>query len=86
MLRTASVTELRSDLAAYLESLQEGPLLVLSHSRPAAVMIEPELFDSLVERVELLEDLLDGRRAIAEYLEDPGAALDAEEVFERLGH
>lgn len=85
MLRTASVTELRSDLATYLEGLQDGPLLILSHSRPAAMMIEPELFDNLVERVELLEDLLDGRKAIAEYLEDPAAALDAEEVFERLG-
>jgi hypothetical protein len=49
------------------------------------MLIEPELFDNLMERVELLEDLLDGRKAIAEYLEDPAAALDAEEVFERLG-
>ncbi len=85
MLKTASVTELRSGLATYLEGLQDGPLLILSHSRPAAMLIEPELFDNLVERVELLEDLLDGRKAISEYLEDPAAALDAEEVFERLG-
>ena len=85
MLKTASVTELRSDLATYLEGLQDGPLLVLSHSRPAAMLIEPEMFDNLVERVELLEDLLDGRKAIAEYLEDPAVALAAEEVFERLG-
>jgi hypothetical protein len=43
------------------------------------------MFESLVERVEFLEDLLDGRQAIAEYLEDPTVALDAEEVFERIG-
>ncbi len=85
MFRTTTVTELRSDLASLLESLQEGPLLVLSHSKPAAMLIEPELFDNLVERVELLEDILDGRQAIADYLEDPAAALNAEEVFERLG-
>ncbi|MDA1348402.1 MAG: type II toxin-antitoxin system Phd/YefM family antitoxin [Chloroflexi bacterium] len=85
MIRTATVTELRSGLASYLESLREGPLLVLSHSKPAAMLIEPEEFDRLVERVEFLEDLLDGRRAVAEYLEEPTIAADAEEVFERIG-
>jgi len=85
MLRTATVTELRSELASYLESLQEGPLLVLSRSKPAAMMIEPEEFDRLLERIEYLEDLLDGRQAVAEYLDDPSVALDAEEVFKRIG-
>lgn len=85
MLRTTTVSQLRSDLASLSESLQEGPLLVLSHGKPAAMLMEPEMFDSLVERVETLEDLLDGRQAIAEYLQDPAIALDAEEVFKRLG-
>ena len=85
MLRTATVTELRAELASYLKSLREGPLLVLSHSRPTAMLIEPEEFDRLLERVENLEDLLDGRQAVAEYLTDPSIALDAEEVFERIG-
>ncbi len=85
MLRTTTVTELRSELASYLESLQEGPLLVLSRSKPAAMMIEPEEFDRLLERIEYLEDLLDGRQAVAEYLDDPSVALDAEEVFKRIG-
>ena len=85
MIRTATVTELRSELASYLESLREGPLLVLSHSKPTAMLIEPEEFDRLLERVEYLEDLLDGRQAIAEYLDDPTVAADAEEVFERIG-
>ena len=84
MLRTTTVTKLRSELATLLESLDEGPLLVLSHSKPMAMLIEPGEFDNLVERVEYLEDLLDGREAIAEYLEDPTVAFDAEEVFERI--
>ena len=71
MLRTATVTELRSELASYLDSLREGPLLVLSHSKPAAILIEPEEFDRLLERVE--------------YLEDSTTAVDADEVFERIG-
>jgi len=43
MLKTATVTELRTELADYLRSLKDGPLLVLSHSRPAAVLVEPEI-------------------------------------------
>ena len=77
MFRTATVTELRSDLSSFLSSLKEGPLLVLSHSKPKAMMVEPELFENLLDRVEMLEDILDGRQAIAEYLDNPGVALDA---------
>ena len=32
----------------------------------------------------MLEDILDGRQAIAEYLDNPDVALDAEEVFTRI--
>jgi hypothetical protein len=39
----------------------------------------------MLERLELLEDLLDGRRAVAQYIDDPTSALDAEEVFGKLG-
>jgi prevent-host-death family protein len=84
MFRTTTVTELRADLSSLLASLKDGPLLVLSHSKPKAMLIEPDLFDSLLERLELLEDLLDGRQAVSEYIEDPGVALDAEDVFERM--
>jgi PHD/YefM family antitoxin component YafN of YafNO toxin-antitoxin module len=86
MLRTTNVSNLRADLSAFLKDLAEGPLLVLSHSRPAAVMLDPEVFEALVEKIEMLEDLVEGRRAIAEYREDPDRTIDAEEVFERLGH
>ena len=44
------------------------------------------MFDALVEKIELLEDIVDGRRAIAEIREDPDLIVDAEEVFEGLGH
>jgi len=86
MLRTTNVSKLRSDLSSFLKELDKGPVLFLSHSRPKAVLIDPEMFDALVEKIELLEDLVDGRRAIAEYRADPDLALDAEDIFERLGH
>ncbi len=49
------------------------------------MLIEPAEYDRLLDRVEHLEDVLDGRLAVAEYLEDQDVATDAEEVFERLG-
>jgi prevent-host-death family protein len=86
MLRTTNVSTLRTDLSSFLSNLEDGPVLILSHSTPKAVLIDPELFDSLVEKVELLEDLVDGRRVISEYRADPNSVVDAEEVFERLGY
>ena len=86
MLKTTNVSTLRTDLSSFLSDLENGPVLVLSHSRPKAVLVDPELFDALVEKVELLEDLVDGRRAIAEYHADLEFRVDAEEVFERLGY
>jgi prevent-host-death family protein len=86
MLRTTNVSTLRADISSFLRTIEDGPILILSHSKPQAVLIDPELFDSLVEKVELLEDLLDGRRVISAYKTDPDSFLDAEEVFERLGY
>jgi hypothetical protein len=44
------------------------------------------MFEAIIDKCELLEDLVDGRRAVSEYIEDNSIAVDAEEVFERLGH
>ena len=86
MIQTVTVTELRAELSNYLDGLAESPILVLTHGKPAAVLLEPANYESLIDRIELLEDLLEGRRIVAEYAEDPGVAIDAEEVFERLSH
>jgi prevent-host-death family protein len=85
MLKTTNVSTLRNELSTFLSELQNGPVLVLSHSTPRAILLDPEVYDSLVERIELLEDLVDGRRAISDFRADPTTAEDAEEVFERLG-
>ena len=86
MIKTTTITELRAELATLINGLDEGPVMVLARSHPAAVLIEPEMYDALLEKCELLEDLLDGRRLIAEYMEDQNSGVDAEEVFRRLGH
>jgi prevent-host-death family protein len=83
--KTTTVTELRSNLAGYLNQLDDGPVIVLSRSRPTAVLVKPQVFDGLLDRIELLEDLVDGRRAIADFLGNPDSVVDADEVFGRLG-
>jgi prevent-host-death family protein len=85
MLKTTTVTELRSDLSAYIAKLSDGPITIMSRSRPAAVLVDPEMFDTLLKECELLEDILDGRAAVADYLKDRDSAVDAEEVFKSLG-
>ena len=84
MLRTTTVSKLRAELATLIASLSEGPVMIFSHSKPAAVLVEPEFFENLIQRVELIEDVLDGRKVLAEYAEDSSAFLDAEDVFARL--
>jgi PHD/YefM family antitoxin component YafN of YafNO toxin-antitoxin module len=86
MLRTINVSTLRNELSSLISSLEIGPILVLSQSRPKAVLMDPNMFYSLVEKVEMLEDLVDGRREITEYRTDPTSFLDAEDVFEHFDH
>jgi prevent-host-death family protein len=85
MNKTATVTELRNDLASFLSKLDEGPVVVLSRSRPVAVLVQPAVFDALLEKLEYLEDVVEGRRAAQEFRRNPRTAVDAEETFSRLG-
>ena len=87
MLKTTTITELRTSLSSsYLNKLEEGPVIIMSHSRPAAVLVDHSAFDALLDKCELLEDIIDGRRIIGEYLDNKETVVDAEEVFARLGH
>jgi len=85
VLKTASVSQLRSDLSSFIGKLKEGPIVVMSRSQPAAILLDPHVFDALIENAETLEDILDGRIALSQYSAHPEAAVDAEEVFARLG-
>ncbi|MBI4770344.1 MAG: type II toxin-antitoxin system Phd/YefM family antitoxin, partial [Chloroflexi bacterium] len=58
--RTASTTELRDNLASLLDSLeQSGSVMILRHSKPAAYLVLPALFEALLEKLEDAEDMLD---------------------------
>jgi len=83
--KIATVTDLRANLAQFLEELESGPLMVIQRSRPAGYLVSVEEFEALIQRLEDLEDLIEGMATVREYLEDPDVIVDAEEVFGKLG-
>ena len=84
MFKTASITDLRDKLAETIDTLEkETAVLVVRHSKPAAYLVAPDFFESLIEQIEDLVDMRDMEAAMADY--HAGKAVDAEEVFDRLG-
>lgn len=84
MLKTTSITDLRDNLAGTIDSLQNThTIMVLRNSKAAAYLVEPEYFENLLEQVEDLLDITEMQLAIDDF--QKGEAVDAEEVFERLG-
>ncbi len=65
-MRTELVTTLKrkaTEIIANLESEHE-PVLITQHGKPAAYLIDVESFESLTRRVEILEGIARGERAI----------------------
>ena len=84
MLKTTSITDLRDNLAGTIDSLQNlHTIMILRNSKAAAYLVEPEYFENLLEQVEDLLDIAEMQLAIEDF--QKGDAVDAEEVFERLG-
>ena len=52
------ISELRLHQGEVLRKLKEGPILLAQRSQAVAVMVSPELWNELVERIEDLEDAL----------------------------
>lgn len=55
----ASVADIRNDHRKVFAMLDQGPVLISSRSKPVAVMLTPVLWDSIVERLDDAEDLID---------------------------
>lgn len=75
------VTEFRAHTSAVLEQVHatKRPVVLTQHGRSAAVLLDVELYEQLIEEVALLRDL-----ATAEAQLDAGMVVPHEEVVERL--
>ena len=84
MLKTTSITELRQHLAGTIDSLETFSIIkVMRISKAAAYLVDTEYFENLMDQMEDLMDISGMQLAIEDYRN--GDAIDAEEVFDRLG-
>lgn len=76
--RSVSITELKRSPSAVLEKAGAEPVAVLNHNRPAAYLLSPEVYESMLGRLNA-----DLRAAIQEGI-DSGAAIPADTVLAEL--
>lgn len=55
--RLVKISELHTDTAKCVEASREGPLLILRHGKPAALLIGLEAFEELLDRLQLKGEL-----------------------------
>lgn len=75
------VTEFRANTSAVIEQMRstKRPVILTQHGRSAAVLLDPEVYEGLVDEIELLRDL-----AIAEAQIAAGQTIPHEEVVRRM--
>jgi antitoxin StbD len=76
--RSVSITELKRSPSAVLEQAGAGPVAVLNHNRPAAYLLSPAVYESMLQRLNA-----DLRAAIIEGI-DSGPAIAADDLFAEL--
>lgn len=76
--RSVSITELKRSPSAVLEQAGSQPVAVLNHNRPAAYLLSPAVYESMLERLNA-----DLRAAIQEGIAS-GPAIPAADLFAEL--
>jgi len=75
------VTDFRANTSAVIERLHatRRPVILTQHGRTAAVLLDPRVYEDLLDEVELLRD-----RAISEAQIAAGQVIPHEEVVRRM--
>ena len=75
------VTEFRANTSAVIEQMHstKRPVILTQHGRSAAVLLDPEVYESLIDEVELLRDL-----SVAEAQVAASQVVSHEEVARRM--
>jgi antitoxin StbD len=68
--RSVSITELKRSPSAVIEQAGAEPVAVLNHNRPAAYLLSPEVYESMLQRLNAdlraaIQEGIDSRPAIA---------------------
>lgn len=80
-MRTALVTTLKRQATEILEEMERDrePVLITREGRPAAYLVDADTFDALQERLELLEGIARGERAV-----EQGRTVSHDEAKKRM--
>jgi prevent-host-death family protein len=65
-----TITGARADLAKTIKRAKKGPIKITSHGEPQAVLVDPSLFEKMLEALEDAEDLAAFDAALKD--SDPG--------------
>ena len=81
MINTVSITDLKQNTAGVVKKMRTSgePVMIIQRSEPAAVLVDPDYYETLEAALEDLEDLRD----IELRKNDP--TVPAEEVAKKLG-
>ena len=81
-MKTELVTTLKRKATQVIADLQEhrDPILITEHGRPAAYLVDVESYELQQKRMQILEGITRGERAIQE-----GRVLPHEDVRKRMG-
>lgn len=88
-MKTVTLTDARNSLLGLADELRKSPDVVVKiekHGKPSMTLISSELYDSIVETLEVLADE-DGMRNLKKAIRDVenGKMISHEEVKQRLG-
>ncbi|HRN51924.1 MAG TPA: type II toxin-antitoxin system Phd/YefM family antitoxin [Gemmatimonadaceae bacterium] len=75
------VTEFRANAAQFIEQVQQTgePIILTQHGKGAAVLLDLEVFESLVEEIEVLRDIRISEAQVA-----AGEGIPHEEAMNRV--
>jgi len=81
-MKTELVTSLKRKATEIIGGLSEDrePVLITQHGRPAAYLLDVDTFQSMCDRIELLEGIARGEKAIEE-----GRSVSHTEAKKRMG-
>lgn len=67
-MKTELVTTLKRKATRLISELQESrrPILITEHGKPAAYLVDIQSFESLQDRIHILEGIARGERAVQE--------------------
>lgn len=75
------VTEFRANTSAIIDQMHstKRPVILTQHGRSAAVLLDPEVYESLIDDLEMLRSL-----AVSETQVSTGAVISHEDVKHRI--